>query len=232
LDDPRLAPRLRRILCSATLTRNPQKLAALALDRPLLIAESEAVSNLPSTLTEQVFWVSRNSKPLVLLYLLRQRPGRVLVFCSSVERAERVCDLLKKTEHTCDLLSANQTVKQRAKVLNLFKNSEIKVLVASDVVARGIDIESLECVLSYDCPHKAKTYVHRAGRTARASKSGLSVVLCRKDQARHFRQIKTKLSAPPPVFTKIPREEVVEFRSLVEAFTKGESESEGGDDSE
>jgi len=231
VDGGRLAPRLQRVVCSATLTKNPQKLAALAMERPIVVSEDETASALPRTLEEQVFWVTRTSKPATLLFLVLERVhGRVLIFCSSVTRAQRVHAFLQSAlaaassaaSLTCALLSSQAAIKERMRVLEQFRNNEVRALVASDVAARGIDVDNLECVISYDCPHKAKTYVHRAGRTARATRKGLSVVLCRKDQARHFRAIKAKLGAPAPLFTKLDADELAKFQPAVDAFTAAE----------
>jgi len=209
---------LRRILCSATLTNNPQKLAALALQRPLLLdsrslfagddAEDADVGagvteKLPKTLTELEYKVTSANKPVVLLHLLgsllsETQDTRVLIFASTLGRTARIHSLLSKVfgKKTCALISSEQSKRDRAAALEAFKNRTVRVLIASDLAARGIDIPGLEYVVSYDVPAHTTTYVHRAGRTARAGLPGTSIVLLRSDQARHFRQIKVKLNLP------------------------------------
>ncbi|KAH9254250.1 hypothetical protein BASA81_007851 [Batrachochytrium salamandrivorans] len=192
---------LRKVLCSATLTKNPEKLYKLAMFHPLLIQDDSTDLMLPPTLVELAYRVTLEDKPLVLLHLLskvlQQTSQRVVVFCSSVIRAERVHALCASafTPSKCRVIVGSKATQERAKLLLDFKLGKFPILVGSDLAARGIDIPNLDMVISYDVPAHASTYVHRSGRTARAGAEGTSIVLLQNIQARHFRQIKAKVGS-------------------------------------
>lgn len=256
--------RLRRILCSATLTKNPQKLASLALHRPIMIdassvpegganvkrvrsiseAKDEASvadedermiiseERLPATLSEKQYFVTIENKPLVFLSIVSEilnsvseeetAAARVLVFCSSVARASKLYSLVSHVfgKKICALISSEASREERASALNRLKKRSVRILIGSDVAARGIDVQGLEYVLSYDMPAHATTYVHRVGRTARAGMSGTSIVLVRTDQARHFREIREKLKVDPPKFDRLDQVSLEKNKSVFEEWKK------------
>jgi len=117
---------------------------------------------------------------------------RILVFASNVQAARRLAKILRKTQifgGSIEELSSLQTQSARSKSLERFRSGAASIIVSSDVMARGIDIEWLRHVVNYDPATHAKTYVHRVGRTARAGRTGTSYTLLRRDQFRHFRHI-------------------------------------------
>ncbi|RKP21664.1 DEAD-domain-containing protein, partial [Rozella allomycis CSF55] len=183
----------RKLLFSATITHNPEKVDMLHLRDPVFIqtttnSESEKHS-LPTTLKEFMCVVFGHEKPKALLYLLGvQKETRCLCFTNSKESTENLVrflqffDFIKVASFTSD-----RSFKERKKILDDFKFGEIDILVCSDSIARGVDLDDINCVINYDCPSNFKTYVHRSGRTARAGKHGKSISIIASHEVMHFR---------------------------------------------
>ncbi|KAL5017190.1 hypothetical protein ScPMuIL_006779 [Solemya velum] len=146
------------------------------------------------TLTETRINCSLEDKDLYLYYFLSRYPGRTLVFTNSKDCIRRISSIF--TLLKCDPLSLHSDMhqKQRLKNLEKFTASEKALLFASDVAARGLDIPNVQHVIHYQIPHTVETYVHRSGRTARASKAGLSVVLIGPDDMRNYKKIMNTLN--------------------------------------
>jgi ATP-dependent RNA helicase DDX51/DBP6 len=200
-----------RLLFSATMTANPLKLNKLRLTRPLFISvgsEPSSSTALPSTITHRYSVVPNKSmkvrcllKILELLFteegseISDKRVNRCLILCRTNENVQALSALLKSyyiRESSRGVVprsfSGNLTGKQRERLLARFANDEINCLVSTDVITRGIDIPNIDVVISYDVPNHYKTYVHRAGRTGRAGKSGLVISLAESKEMRHFRK--------------------------------------------
>ena len=181
---------LQKLLFSATLSHDPEQLEQLNLFEPSLYrcvvpAHGDVAQSLPATLA-QLYCVARpEDKPLSLHRLLRQRSiKRGLVFTHSNETVHRLALLLGELGHSVGELSSE--VQGRKKVLSGLGRGQYEVVVCSDVVARGIDLTDLDCVVSYDVPAYVKTYIHRVGRTARAGKEGLAVTICQEREVKTF----------------------------------------------
>eukprot|EP01104_Vermistella_antarctica_P009180 TRINITY_DN2337_c2_g1_i1.p1 TRINITY_DN2337_c2_g1~~TRINITY_DN2337_c2_g1_i1.p1 ORF type:complete len:758 (+),score=241.85 TRINITY_DN2337_c2_g1_i1:135-2408(+) len=192
-------PHLSKLLFSATMLRNPAKLASLFLVDPLVIKVGEQESkqrySLPTTLTEYLAVSSRADKPLVLMQILSYiTDGQVLIFTSSVEATHRLSLLLQYmgTESVTEY-SRLLTPEKRKAVLRKFKANELKILVCSDVMSRGLDVEDVQNVINYDVPVYIKTYVHRVGRTARAGRAGTAYTLARDEEIWNFKRILKKV---------------------------------------
>ena len=201
--------RLKKILISATLTRDPARLAGLFLHAPRMLAaasDAEAPSPerarylLPEGLVETVVPVaSGDAKPLALRALLRKTDTPVIVFTASVEATHRLFLLLSSmdaAERKRDERDENAKPSRRAatifaeyssfapqaaraEALRAFAAGDARVLIASDAATRGLDVDRVGAVISYDAPTHLKTYVHRVGRTARAGLRGVAYTLCR-----------------------------------------------------
>ncbi|GAX75525.1 hypothetical protein CEUSTIGMA_g2968.t1 [Chlamydomonas eustigma] len=195
-DLPYSTSRVVKLVVSATLTRDPSKLQRLDLRNPRYIAASAADHryHVPRSLQEfKVLCSDAGSKPQTLLALLKQLKGEsTVVFASSVEMTHKVFLLLKasleKPEEVAEFSSLMQ-VKQRAQSLLRFKAGHANVLVASDAMTRGMDVNVIKNVVNYDAPVYVKTYVHRAGRAARAGRAGRVFTLLRTEDVRHFKQM-------------------------------------------
>ncbi|GAB4815233.1 hypothetical protein N2152v2_002279 [Parachlorella kessleri] len=185
--------RLVKFVVSATLTRDPSKLERLGLHCPRYIATS-AVDHrykLPRGLVERKLVVPAENKPLALAALLRELQGEAtIVFTSSVEATRRLCHLLQALHCLPDRVveySSQLRPEARQGALDDFRSGAAKVLVCSDAMTRGMDVEGVANVINYDAPVYVKTYVHRAGRTARAGRSGRVFTLLRHEDVKHFK---------------------------------------------
>ena len=118
---------------------------------------------------------------------------QVLVFTSSVARAERVADKLRKNGIDAKAIHRKRTQGVRTDLLTSFKEGKLQVLVATDLLSRGIDIEFLPFVINYELPRSPKIFIHRIGRTGRAENSGKAITLISPDEEQHFRVIEKKI---------------------------------------
>ncbi|KAF2360866.1 Helicase C-terminal [Trinorchestia longiramus] len=140
-------------------------------------------------LTECRINCEREEKDHYLYYFLVQHPGRTMVFCNSIEATRRLKSLFSLLKCNAQDLHASMHQKQRLRNLEQFSRSERSVLITTDVAARGLDISGVQHVVHYQVPFTAESYVHRSGRTARASSSGLSLVFVEPKDVLRFRQI-------------------------------------------
>ena len=185
---------LQKLLFSATLSHDPEQLEQLNLFEPKLyrcvvpvegINSADTAQSLPTTLHQQFTLVQQTDKPLMVHHLLTSlKLTKALIFTHSNETVHRLSLLLANLGHKVGALHSN--VANRKKVLNSLARGATNVVVCSDVLARGIDLEDLDGVISYDVPAFLKTYIHRAGRTARAGNDGRSVTMCEDKQVKSF----------------------------------------------
>ena len=185
---------LQKLLFSATLSQDPEQLEQLNLFEPKLyrcvvpvegLNDTETAQSLPTTLTQKYSVVGLADKPLAVHHILSETGmERVLVFTHSNDNVHRLALVLASLGHKTGELHSQVT--RRKKVLGGLSKGVYKVVVCSDVVARGIDLEDLDAVISYDVPAYVKTYIHRVGRTARAGKAGTAFTLCDEKQAKPF----------------------------------------------
>ncbi|XP_053480368.1 ATP-dependent RNA helicase DDX51 isoform X2 [Ictalurus furcatus] len=172
---------LQKLLFSATLTQNPEKLQQLGLHQPRLFSSthsstSEEKFNFPQGLTEYYVCCTLSKKPLLILhFLLRLKFYPVLCFTNSREAAHRLF-LLVKLYGGVEVaeFSSRLGPSERQKTLKNFEKGKIQLLISTDAAARGIDIKGVKCVINYDAPQYIRTYIHRVGRTARAGKAGVA----------------------------------------------------------
>ncbi|KAM3871370.1 ATP-dependent RNA helicase DDX24 [Diretmus argenteus] len=141
------------------------------------------------TLTETRIHCEKDEKDFFLYYFLLQYPGRTMVFANSIDCIKRLNSLLVIMDHTPLPLHANMHQKQRLKNLERFAERDSCVLLTTDVAARGLDIPNVQHVIHYQVPRTTETYVHRSGRTARAAKEGLSLLLIGPDDMMNFKKI-------------------------------------------
>ncbi|XP_036398077.1 ATP-dependent RNA helicase DDX24 [Megalops cyprinoides] len=141
------------------------------------------------TLTETRIHCDKDEKDFYLYYFLLQYPGRTMVFANSIDCIKRLNSLLTILDCTPLPLHANMHQKQRLKNLERFAERESSVLLTTDVAARGLDIPNVQHVIHYQVPRTSETYVHRSGRTARATKEGLSLLLIGPDDMMNFKKI-------------------------------------------
>ncbi|KAL3693533.1 hypothetical protein R1sor_007184 [Riccia sorocarpa] len=193
-------PRLMKMVLSATLTRDPAKIGQLDLYRPIYVAPGTVGSRyqLPEQLKSFRMVCKAGEKPLYLVALLQQLSNQpTIVFTASVVATHRLYTLLKNFKGLSLKVveySSLQHQQARSNSLAKFRNGEAHVLIASDAMTRGMDVEGIANVVNYDMPVYAKTYVHRVGRTARAGQPGSAFTLLRKEEVRHFKLMLQKVN--------------------------------------
>ncbi len=154
---------------------------------------------------QAVYFVSKNNKVKLLIHLLSTAEYKsVLVFSRTKHGANKIVKLLARAEITAEAIHGNKSQGARQKALNSFKSGETKVLIATDIAARGIDIDELSLVVNYDLPNVPETYVHRIGRTGRASASGIAISFCDMEERPYLRDIKKLINQNIPVINDHP----------------------------
>ena len=181
------------LLFSATLPEAILKLANSLVRDPVSITitpDQPAVENI----AQKVFFVDKSAKfPLLLQILEGEGKDRVIVFAQMKHIVSRIAEELVKKGVAADAIHGDKSQIQRTRALENFKNGKVRVLVATDVAARGIDVEAISHVINYDLPVEAETYVHRIGRTARAGAGGDAVSFCGRDEKEALRNIELLL---------------------------------------
>jgi len=187
-----------KLLFSATLTHNPEILQQLNLFRPILFSDNvkqrttKLSISIPINLKENYIVCNILYKPLIVAYLIQNQlhSERIIVFVHTKNDVTRLYELLKlllpENIHLT-YISRNLNMKTIQQRLKQFENGKIQIIICSDIMARGIDIANIDCVILYDLPKNIRTYAHRAGRTARAGKAGKSITLVEKQRLKLFR---------------------------------------------
>ncbi|XP_075482629.1 DEAD-box ATP-dependent RNA helicase 1 isoform X1 [Primulina tabacum] len=210
-------PRLVKMVLSATLTQDPSKLAQLDLHHPLFLTSGPNRYHLPEQLKSFKVICKPKLKPCYLLALLESFQGeKCIVFTSSVESTHRLCILLNffgDLQIKFEEYSRLQRQSIRSKTLKAFREGEIQVLIASDAMTRGMDVEGVNNVINYDMPAYTKTYVHRAGRTARAGQTGRCFTLLQKDEVKRFTSVLQKADIESCPTYSVPSESVESYQS-------------------
>jgi ATP-dependent RNA helicase RhlE len=162
---------------SATLSNEIERIALSIMDDPHYVEISRR-GNAAVTIEQMAYPVAQQSKmPLLLDLLEKEDWERVLVFTRTKRGADRIAHVLEKREHKSNRIHGDRSQSQREAALRSFKNGKTRVLVATDVAARGIDIDSVSHVINYDIPEAPEDYVHRIGRTGRAGNKGRAITL-------------------------------------------------------
>ncbi len=164
------------ILFSATMPPKIAELARTVMHDPVEV--EIAVSKPAENIQQSVYLCREGDKPLVLRHIFdKQPPQRVILFCSSKQKVKELSIVLQRKGYNARAMHSDLEQSERDEVMQLFRSQQIDLLVATDIVARGIDIDDITMVINYDAPHDAEDYVHRIGRTARAGRQGCAVTL-------------------------------------------------------
>lgn len=154
---------------------------------------------------QAVYFVSKKSKPKLLVHLLEtEAVESTLIFSRTKHGADKIVRFLEKADISAAAIHGNKSQGARQRALGEFKSGETSVLVATDIAARGIDIEELSLVINYDLPNIPETYVHRIGRTGRASASGIAISFCDAEERAFLRDIQKLIDQKIPVVTEHP----------------------------
>jgi len=187
---------------SATMPDDIRKLADSMLKNPAQVNVSPT-SSTAEKINQTVFHVAKDNKKALLVELLnKHKDNSCLIFTRTKHGANRLVKDLMKSEITSEAIHGNKSQSARQKALSNFKSGKISVLIATDIAARGIDIDQLSLVINYELPNVPETYVHRIGRTGRAGSSGLAVSFCDHDEKIFLRDIEKliKISIPAQTF--------------------------------
>ena len=194
----RLPQRRQTLLFSATMPQEIAELSKQILHNPVRV-EVTPQSSTVDAITQQVYKVDRANKKLLLQHLLKtEQPDSVLVFTNTKHRADRVVKDLAKAGVEAMAIHGNKGQSARVAALEGFKSGKIRVLVATDIAARGIDVNELPCVINYDLPNVPETYVHRIGRTGRAGRSGRAISFCEFEELEYLKSIEKLIGKPVP----------------------------------
>ncbi|MBO7482812.1 MAG: DEAD/DEAH box helicase, partial [Kiritimatiellae bacterium] len=193
-----LPPKQKRatMLYSATLNDTVMRLALNWMEEPFK-AEVESESNATDTVRQVVYIVRSADKFKVLYNHIALHPAaRTIVFCNRKSTTEDVYSSLKVRGVSVEMLSGDVNQNKRLKVLDAFRDGEVKVVVATDVAGRGIDIKGLEYVINFDFPYEAEDYVHRIGRTGRAGSTGIAISFADEDESFAIPEIEAYIKEP------------------------------------
>lgn len=181
------------LLFSATLSDDVNNINQVLLRKPLVIKIEEEILNI-NLISQIGYFVSEENKGPLLRYLIRQNNiKQVLVFASSVYKADNVSDKLRKNRIDAMAIHSKKSQGARTEALSKFKSGKLRVLVATDLMARGIDIKNLPHVINYELPRSPKDYIHRIGRTGRAESPGEAISFISPDDQHHFKIIQKKM---------------------------------------
>jgi ATP-dependent RNA helicase RhlE len=191
-------PRKRQnLLFSATMPHKIRELARTILHQPEEVSISISKPN--EKITQLAYVVYETQKIPLVKYILHQKSfTSVLIFCSSKQSVKQLTRDLKRTNLPVDEIHSDLEQDKREEVLMHFKSGRIQILVATDILSRGIDIDNIGMVLNYDVPHDGEDYVHRIGRTARAAAEGTAITFVSEREQRKLAAIEKLLGKPVP----------------------------------
>ena len=193
------------LMFAATMPDNIRKLANNVLNDPVEV--KIALSKPVEKILQAAYSIYDNQKIPLLKDLVRHEElKRVLVFCSTKSGTKTLARELKKSGLPAEEIHSDLEQREREKVLNAFKSKQVKILVATDVVSRGIDIEDIDLVINYDVPNDSEDYIHRIGRTARAEADGIAITFISPREQSQFARIEKFLGKPvnkPPLPTEL-----------------------------
>lgn len=187
----KILPKQRQnLLFTATFPESVRKLVRELLNEPTIINLEHSNESL---IDQHVVTVNHDKKNDLLAHLLKENDWRqVLVFCSAKKRCDNLVLKLEKRDIQVFALHGDKAQKERIEVLENFKNGRIRILIATDVASRGIDIEKLDCVINYELPRSPNDYIHRIGRTGRAGVKGQAISLIAHHEYAHFAVIEKR----------------------------------------
>jgi ATP-dependent RNA helicase RhlE len=184
---------------SATMPNEIVKLSSTILNHPVKV-EVTPVSSTADTIQQSVYFVDKGNKNALLLHVLKNKDiGNALVFTRTKHGADKVVKTLARENIKAQAIHGNKSQNARQLALNNFKSGQTRVLIATDIAARGIDIDDLTHVINYEIPNVPETYVHRIGRTGRAGANGISLSFCDTEEREYLRDIQKLIGKTIPV---------------------------------
>ena len=192
------------LLFSATMPKTILSLANSLLTNPHEV-KVNPVSSTADTIGQKIYFVDKPNKIWLLIDIIKsEKIDAVLVFTRTKHGADKVVRMLEKNKITSAAIHGNKSQNARQRALKHFKAGEVKALIATDIAARGIDIDSLKYVINYDLPNEEESYVHRIGRTGRAGKDGQAFSFCDIDEKAYLKSIQKLIKQEIPVVEDHP----------------------------
>ncbi|MDN3659527.1 DEAD/DEAH box helicase [Ferruginibacter paludis] len=200
----KLPAKRQTLFFSATMPPEIQTLANVLLTNPSKV-EVTPVSSTVDAIEQSLYLVDKANKPGLLLYLLKDKAiVTALVFTRTKHGADKVVKLLQKENITAAAIHGNKSQNARQHALTNFKSGNLRVLVATDIAARGIDIDELTHVINFELPNVPETYVHRIGRTGRAGNTGIAISFCDHEEKTELKDIQKLIAKNLPVVDSHP----------------------------
>ena len=193
-----LPKRRQNLMFSATFSNEIRKLAKTICHNPVEIDVSPRNSTV-KLISQKMYRIDKPRKVDLLSSLLRSNADQTLVFSRTKHGANKLVKRLSQDNISAAAIHGNKSQAQRTKALDAFKQNKVQVLVATDIAARGIDIDQLATVINFDLPHVPEDYVHRIGRTGRAGLSGVAISLVTNEDKKQLRDIERLIKNPIPV---------------------------------
>lgn len=199
-----LPTRRQTLFFSATMPPEIESLANSMLMNPVKVEVTPASSTV-DTISQFVYFVEKKEKKDLLLHLLKDNSiESVLVFTRTKYGADKLARILTKSGVRAEAIHGNKSQNARQRALTEFKNHTLRVLIATDIAARGIDVDQLSHVINYELPNIPETYVHRIGRTGRAGHEGIAISFCESDELPYLKDIQKLIGKNIPVVKEHP----------------------------
>jgi ATP-dependent RNA helicase RhlE len=200
----KLPAKRQTLFFSATMPPEIQKLANVLLTNPAKVEVSPASSTVDA-IEQSLYFVDKKDKPSLLLHLLRdEKILSALIFTRTKHGADKVVKFLHRNNITAAAIHGNKSQNARQNALSNFKGGNLRVLVATDIAARGIDIDDLSHVINFELPNIPETYVHRIGRTGRAGNTGIAISFCDAEERGELKDIQKLIGKNIPVISEHP----------------------------
>jgi ATP-dependent RNA helicase RhlE len=192
------------LLFSATIPPEISALAQAILKDPEKIVVSPKVKTAVGV-SQELYWVGSDHKLFLLSYILKIKGiDSAFIFTSTKSSADKIAQTLSMQGFPAEAIHSDRTQRERGEVLERFKSRDVRYLVATDVVARGIDIDGISYVINLELPQEPENYIHRIGRTARAGAEGVAITLCDPKHQDKIKQIEKLIDQKIPVISTHP----------------------------
>jgi len=201
----KLPEKKQTVLFSATMSKEIEKIASGILRDPKKVEVTPPATTVEK-IEQSVVQVDKKKKPLLLMEVIKSREiNSALVFSRTKHGCDRIVKSLAKFQVVAAAIHGNKSQNAREKALRDFKNGHVKILVATDIAARGIDIPAVEYVFNYDIPNDPSSYVHRIGRTARAGRAGMAVAFCDHEEEKLLRAVEKTIKYKIPTDVELTK---------------------------
>ncbi len=223
-----LPPQRQSLFFSATMPSDIKKLADTMLTNPAHV-QVTPVASTAELIQQSLLYVERKRKSDLLRFVLQEKAfKRVIVFTRTKHGANKVCEVLARNGISSEAIHGNKSQGARQRALENFRSGRTRVLVATDIAARGIDIDDISHVINYEIPNIAESYVHRIGRTARAGAEGISLSFCDAEERAFIKDIEKLIAQKIPVNREHPyhSDEVENSRLMSKGKAKASIEGE------